>query len=131
MHSPWQRSASQHSVFLYCKLMAPSWKSHVVLSGSIEHALLKSASVESPRTRRQLPVIAMECGLRRYDDQTVVTALQRLTASGFFKSIVVREGSAFTRLTPPGEQVRQVLRQTSSFDSLGCPTHPTPHLAFA
>jgi len=61
-----EATSQQIQRFLYCKLMSSSWKSHVVLSGSIEHALLASAPVDRPRTRRQLLVIATEASLRLY-----------------------------------------------------------------
>jgi len=91
--------------------MAPSRKSHVVLSDSIEHALLASALTDEPRTRQQLLVIAIECGLRRYDDQTVVKALQRLTASGFFKSSRGTGSLRLYCLTPQGKQVLKVFAE--------------------
>jgi len=88
--------------------MAPSRRSHVVLSDSIEHALLKSASVDLPRTRQQLLVIAIEYGLRLYDDQTVVTALQRLTATGLLKASRGPGKLRIYCLTPQGGQVLKV-----------------------
>jgi len=85
------------------------WKSHVVLSGSIEHALLTSASLDTPRTRRRLLVIAVQNGLTRFDEQTVATALKRLKGSGLLE---VRQGDNSLRhyqLTPHGQQVLQIL----------------------
>ncbi|WP_161881960.1 hypothetical protein [Deinococcus alpinitundrae] len=61
--------------------MTSPWKSHVVLSGSIEHALLSSASAEIARTGPQLLTLAIAQGLRRYDDVTLRTALARLLIS--------------------------------------------------
>jgi len=89
--------------------MPPSWKSHVVLSGSIEHALLASTSIDLSRTRQQLLVIAIECGLRLYDDQTVTTALRRLLASGLLQVSRGYSGAIRNyRLTPQGEQLLKV-----------------------
>jgi len=79
---------------------------HVVLRGSIEHALLASASLDTPRTGQQLLVIAIHQGLKRYDDLTVATALKRLKASGLL-SANKRPVRAY-RLTEQGEQVLQV-----------------------
>jgi len=89
--------------------MAPSWKSHIVISGSIEHRLLASASVALPRTRRKLLVIAIEHGLKLYDDQTVTTALKRLLASELFQSSRYDGSLLHYALTPKGEQVLQIL----------------------
>ncbi|WP_161883837.1 hypothetical protein [Deinococcus alpinitundrae] len=91
--------------------MVSPLKSHVVLSGSIEHALLKSASMDLSRTRRQLLLIAIEGGLSLYDDQTVVTALQRLTATGLFKSNRGPGRLRNYRLTPQGEQLLKVFAE--------------------
>jgi len=84
---------------------------HVVLSGSIEHALLVSASVDLPRTRRQLLVIAIEGGLQRYDNETVMQALRHLVVNG---SLQVSLGHGRLRiycLTPQGKQVLQDFRE--------------------
>ena len=92
--------------------MSSGQKSHVVRRCSIEHALLASASVDLPRTRRQLLVIAVQNGLKLHDYQTTATALRRLSANG---SLQVRRGpGALCRycLTPRGEQVLQVFTES-------------------
>jgi len=98
--------------FLYCKPMASPWKLHVVLSGSIEHALLKSASTATPRTRRQLLVIAIQQGLSLYEEQTVTTALHRLSATGLLKSSRGYGALRSYHLTQQGEQVLQVFAES-------------------
>jgi len=85
---------------------------HIVLSGSIEHALLASASLDTPRTSQQLLVIAIHQGLKRYDDLTVATALKRLKASGLL-SANKRPVRAY-QLTGQGEQVLQVFAERST-----------------
>lgn len=88
--------------------MGSFWKSHVVLSGSVEHALLKSAATDLPRTRRQLLAIAVQGGLKQHDDQTVTTALRRLSATGLLQSS--RSGALYSyRLAPQGAEVLKVL----------------------
>jgi len=94
--------------------MVSPFKSHVVLSGSIEHALLKSVSVERSRTRQQLLVIAIEGGLTRYDDQTVLTALRRLTATGLLKSQRGHGNLQYYCLTPAGQQRLSALQTDRS-----------------
>ncbi|GAA3995162.1 hypothetical protein GCM10022631_01630 [Deinococcus rubellus] len=92
--------------------MSSHFKSHVVLKGSIEHALLASASMDLQRTRQQLLAIAIQHGLRLYDDETVVTALKRLNANG---SLYVSLGNGrlrIYRLTARGEQVLQAFAES-------------------
>jgi len=86
---------------------------HIVLRGSIEHALLASASLGTPRTSRQLLVIAIHQGLKRYDDLTVATALKRLKASGLLSAPNKHPVRAY-RLTEQGQQVLQVFAEHSS-----------------
>ncbi|AZI45348.1 hypothetical protein EHF33_20780 (plasmid) [Deinococcus psychrotolerans] len=92
--------------------MASPCKSHIVLSGSIDHALLASASVDIPRTRQRLLAVALEDGLQRYDDQTIITALRRLMGSGLLKSSRGKAKLRIYCLTPQGEQVLQALNLT-------------------
>ncbi|UWX64744.1 hypothetical protein [Deinococcus rubellus] len=92
--------------------MPPAWKSHVVLRDSIEHALLASALVDTPRTRRQLLVIAIRDGLRLYDDPTVTTALRRLKVSGLFKSGRSDGYLLHYHLTPQGEQMLKAFTES-------------------
>jgi len=93
--------------------MTSRWKSHIVVSGSIEHRLLSSASADTSRTRHQLLAAAIQGGLKFYDDQTVTVALRRLRASDLLVS-GRRAGSLFLyRRTPQGEHMLQILAQST------------------
>ncbi|AZI45349.1 hypothetical protein EHF33_20785 (plasmid) [Deinococcus psychrotolerans] len=93
--------------------MISHYKTHIVVRDSIEHRLLASASVRLPRTRRQLLVIAIDHGMKLYDDQTVVTALRRLSGTGLLQANRGGTGALHIySLTPQGEQVLQALAQT-------------------
>jgi len=63
------------------------------------------------RTRRQLLVIAIRYGLKRYDDQTTATALKRLTCSALLQVSPGHGPLRRYRLTARGEQVRQGLTE--------------------
>jgi len=89
-------------------------KSHVVIRNSIEHALLASASVDLSRNRQQLLVMAVESGLKRYDDLTVLTAIRRLTATGLLNSQRGRGGLQYYCLTPAGQQRLRALQTDRS-----------------
>ena len=56
-------------------------------------------------SRRQLTLIAVERGLKRYDDLTILTALRRLTAAGFLEGQRGKGGFHIYRLTPEGQQL--------------------------
>ncbi|WP_161884038.1 helix-turn-helix transcriptional regulator [Deinococcus alpinitundrae] len=90
--------------------MPPPKQPHVVVRGSIEHALLASASLDTPRTGRRLLVIAIHQGLKLYDDPTVATALRRLKASGLLSAPYKRPARLY-RLTEQGQQVLQVFAE--------------------
>jgi len=89
-------------------------KSHVVIRNSIEHVLLASASVDLSRTRQQLLVRAVESGLERYDDLTVLTALRRLTATGLLKGQRGYANRHYYCLTPAGQQRLMTLQADRS-----------------